>query len=269
MKTIALSCLLTLIASIGSALTVHNAVPVAPTMAVSAIVPGAQVRLAPPMVGASLMAVPAATPFMTPAMPVQSVALEASGNSKASLVSAQHAMTSEGSDKAAVSAQVFDQQGRHAALSVETDVVQPSAEKSPRALVGGLQNRLIDPVTGLSAYGKIKEWSMGHILSVLTGRMLTRTSKLGDILEIVGFVTGHDAVVLSIDKDGTKTYSRIDYQRLFENSTKAEALIRKQYPELANINPPEFKSAEAVDAWVAEQEAKFGKDLPLVQTAQK
>jgi hypothetical protein len=235
-------------------------------MAVSAIVPGAQVRLAPPMVGASLSVVPAAMPLMTPAMPVQSVAPEASNNSKATLVSARNGLMRKGSDKAAVSAQVFD--GRHSVLA-ETAVAQPSAEQSPRAPAVRLQNRLIDPVTGLSAYGKIKKWSMGHILSVLTGKMLTRTSEIGDILEIVGFVTGHDATILSIDKHGTKIYGRIDYQMVFENSEKAEALIRKQYPELAHINPPKFNSAEEVYAWVAEQEAKFGKDLPLVQITQK
>lgn len=268
MKIIALTCLLTLVASNGFARTVHGSVPIAPSMAVPALASGAHVQLAPRMVGASLTPVPAAKPVMASAMPVQIGAPVASANPKASLVLAQIAMTRKGSDPAAVSAQVFDQQGRHPAFA-ESPVAQPSAEQAPRAPLRRLQNRWIDPVSGLSRYGKIKAWPLGHILSVLTGRMFTRTAMPGDIIEISGFLTGVDVQILSIEKDGTKIYKRIEYEAAFKNSEKAAALIRKQYPDLTNIKPPAFKSAEEVYAWVAKQEAKFGTELPLVQFAPK
>jgi hypothetical protein len=89
-----------------------------------------------------------------------------------------------------------------------------------------------------------REFGLGAVLSVTTGRVL---APVADIHEVLDFLTG--------DKLFTHQLPRA--------MCEVAPVVRAAHPELAGIEAPDFGNDGAVYSWVAEQVARFGPSVTL------
>jgi hypothetical protein len=134
---------------------------------------------------------------------------------------------------------------------------EESAEKYP--------NRLLPKLNSGKIWGVQRTYPLGDILTITTGRMLSRSKKKGAIASVIGFVVGENCDPVE-EKDGIYGYPYDYHLMVLTNFKTARRIILKQHPELAEINyPPELKSKAAAWEWLAELEEKYGKTLTLIQ----
>lgn len=90
-----------------------------------------------------------------------------------------------------------------------------------------------------------KDFSLGAVLSVTTGRLL---ADLDDIYAIMSHLASSDVTTIG----------------LMVLAEPAKAALLEQHPALKDIEvPAKFKDEDHVWAWVEEQENLYGKTLPV------
>ena len=101
---------------------------------------------------------------------------------------------------------------------------------------------------------KTREFPLGSILSVTTGRLVAR-GHMGDLYEILNYMTGDNLFTHALPRA----------------SDECKPHLLAQHPHLADVVVPEWddlpddqEQAKAiVYAWLAEQEATYGATLPV------
>jgi hypothetical protein len=94
----------------------------------------------------------------------------------------------------------------------------------------------------------VKEFHLGDILSVTTGRVVSPRGMRG-MCDILGYMTGETTV-----------------SRQFEFArTVGECAgpLLKQHPALADVRLPDGLDSETAEAWLASQVVRFGERLPV------
>lgn len=99
-------------------------------------------------------------------------------------------------------------------------------------------------MSGYDNTNTTREFSLGAVLSVTTGRLLCPLSELYDIL---GFMVDESLF--------THQLPRV--------SRECEGPLLEQHPALRAVRVPDFDDEPAVHAWIAEQEAKYGAVLDV------
>lgn len=93
-----------------------------------------------------------------------------------------------------------------------------------------------------------KDFELGHILSVTTGRLFSRTKPpISGVYEILNYMTGVDLFT----------------HQLPRASEECRPALLVQHPQLGEIEVPEFESTDIVWSWLDEQESRYGKTLPV------
>jgi hypothetical protein len=96
----------------------------------------------------------------------------------------------------------------------------------------------------------MREFSLDKILTVTTGRLVTR-NRMDGLYDIMDYMTG---------EYGITTIG------LLSASDVCKTALLEQYPALASIEDPDFPTPcteEVIEEWLNEQEAVFGKSLPV------
>lgn len=92
-----------------------------------------------------------------------------------------------------------------------------------------------------------RDFHLGDILSVTTGRLVS-PRHIGGVYDILNFMTG----------DNLFTH------QLPRACGECEGPLLAQHPDLAGVEvPEEFTGKEHVEAWLAEQVARFGETRPV------
>jgi len=123
-------------------------------------------------------------------------------------------------------------------------------------------------VNRLDADGATKRtYPLGLVLSIVSRRGMHRSKSVAEIGSIIGFVTGapYDPVK---EEDGTGIYPGPPTIAVSPAAHVAAQSLLRQYPELADIKYPKFKSEKEVYKFLDELEEKFGKNLLVIQTPQ-
>lgn len=109
-----------------------------------------------------------------------------------------------------------------------------------------------------------RTYRLDAILSIVTGRNLVRSEKVGDVASVIGFVVGENYDPIRAEGD-LNVFAGEPYTMMNENLDKARLSLLKQYPELEHVVIPKFKDRSEALKLVDELEEKYGKLLTVIQ----
>lgn len=96
-----------------------------------------------------------------------------------------------------------------------------------------------------------KDFELGDVLSITTGRLLSRR-RMDGVYEILNYMTDDNLFTHQLPRAGDE----------------CKPVLLAHYPQLAEIEVPEFENQDAMWRWLDEQETKYGKNLPVEPVAE-